>query len=122
MHELSLCRAIAETAIDHASGRPIERIKLRVGHFRQVVPDTLQFCWDMQTDGTDLDGCVLEVEHIPAVVECSDCGASTTLEHPVVRCGGCGGNNAKLISGDEFLIESIDVAPAPSAPHDQEVS
>ena len=65
MHELSLCRAIAETAIDHAGGRTIERIQLRIGHFRQVVPETLQFCWRMRSETTDLAGCELAGLRVP---------------------------------------------------------
>lgn len=124
MHELSLCRAIADTATDHADGRNIERIRLQVGYFRQVVPETLEFCWRMRTDGTDLEGCALEVNHIPAIVECDGCRATTTLEHPILRCGSCGSTHVTMTSGDEFLIESIDVAtqlPSPSSTPDQEV-
>ena len=122
MHELSLCRAIADTVTEHADGRPVRRVRLRVGHFRQVVPETLQFCWTMRTEGTDLEGCALDVDHVAATVDCHDCAAATTLAHPVLRCGSCGGSNVTMTSGDEFLIESIDVAPAaPDADPNQEV-
>ncbi|MGI9616992.1 MAG: hydrogenase maturation nickel metallochaperone HypA [Acidimicrobiales bacterium] len=109
MHELSLCRAIADTALEHANGRPIERIRLRIGHFRQVVPDTLHFCWQMRTENTPLAGCVLDVDHIAAIIHCESCGATTELEHPVLRCGSCDSANVTMTSGEEFLIESIDV-------------
>lgn len=113
MHELSLCRAIADTAMEHANGRPIERIRLQIGHFRQVVPDTLQFCWQMRTENTQLAGCVLEVDHIAAIVRCDSCGATTELEHPVLRCGSCDSASVTMTSGEEFLIESIDVTQEP---------
>ena len=110
MHELSLCGAIADTATEHAGGRPIESIRLRIGHFRQVVPETLRFCWKARVAGTMLEGCELVVDHVPAIIECTPCGTTTTLEHPVLRCGSCDGAEVTLVSGDEFLIESIDVA------------
>ena len=57
MHELSLCMAIARTATDHANGRPVDRVFVRIGHFRQVVPDTLQFncmkLWCLKEDPLD---------------------------------------------------------------------
>lgn len=109
MHELSLCGAIVDTVSEHAEGRPVTRVRLQVGHFRQVVPETLQFCWEARVAGTALQGCVLDVEHVPATVECSGCGATTTLAHPVLRCGRCESTAVTLITGEEFLIESIDV-------------
>lgn len=110
VHELSICSAIARTAQEHAGGRAVRRIRLRVGHFRQVVPGTLAYCWELQTRGGPLEGCALDVEHVPAVIRCRSCGADTTLEHPVLVCGSCGGTDVALVSGEEFLIESIDVA------------
>ena len=109
VHELSLCRAIAGAVTEHAAGRQVERVRLRIGHFRQVVPDTLVHCWAIQTDRTDLAGAELEIEAVPAVVECAACGASTTLSLPVLRCEACDATDVSLVSGEEFLIESIDV-------------
>lgn len=109
MHELSLCRAIASTATDHAGGRPVTTIRLRIGHFRQVVPDTLRYCWQLHTRGTDLEACRLEVDYVAATVSCPDCGESTTLDQPALTCGTCDGRNVDLVSGEEFLIESIDL-------------
>ena len=65
MHELSLCASITDIVRDHAAGRPVRRVRVRVGHLRQVVPDTLAHCWDLVVDGTDLDGTALEVEEVP---------------------------------------------------------
>jgi hydrogenase nickel incorporation protein HypA/HybF len=109
VHELSLSRAIADTVIEHAAGRPVSRVAVRIGHLRQVVPDSLEFCWDMVTDGTVLAGCRLDIEHVPAVAHCGACGARTQLERPVLVCGTCGGREATLESGEEFLVDSIDV-------------
>jgi len=109
MHELSLCRAIASTVAPHAAGRRLEAVRVRIGHFRQVVPDTLTHCWELQVSGTDLEGSRLVVEEIPASIECRDCGSTTMLELPVLRCGSCGSLATDLVSGEEFLIDSIDV-------------
>lgn len=109
MHELSICRAIAATATDHAGGRPIHRVRLRIGHFRQVVPDTLAHCWELHTRGTDLEDCALEVDYIPAIARCRACDQETRLDQPILRCGRCRSGEVELVSGEEFLVESIDV-------------
>lgn len=109
VHEFSLCRAVAATVEQHADGRQVEVVRLRIGHFRQVVPDTMVHCWELQAAGTPLEGSQLEIESVPASIRCRDCGATTVLDVPVLRCGACDGVAADVISGEEFLIDSIDV-------------
>jgi hydrogenase nickel incorporation protein HypA/HybF len=110
VHELSLAQAIADTTLRHADGRPVAAVHVRIGHFRQVVPESLLFAWELLTDDSALAGAALGIEHVEAVVECSGCGARTTLDLPVLACGSCGTTEVTLVSGDEFTIQTIDVA------------
>jgi hydrogenase nickel incorporation protein HypA/HybF len=106
-----MCEAIARTVVDHAGDRPVRSVTVRIGHLRQVVPETLTFSWEMVTRTTALDGSGLRVEHVPAVVACAACGAVTTLDAPILACGTCGTRAVTLRSGDEMLITSIELAP-----------
>ena len=112
MHELSLCEAIAHKVRAHAAGRPVRAVMVRIGYFRQVVPDAMLFSWDVLTSGTELEGCALELEHVPAVVMCRDCGTETTLETPALVCHACEGHNVDLTTGDEFLVVALEIAEA----------
>ncbi|MEL6890544.1 MAG: hydrogenase maturation nickel metallochaperone HypA [Actinomycetota bacterium] len=112
MHELSLCSAIADAVREHAGNRPVRAVNLRIGHFRQVVPDSLRFCWSMQSADSGLADTDLVIEHVPAVVDCTACATRTELEHPIPVCGSCGSGDVTMISGEEFLIASIDLEPA----------
>lgn len=123
MHELSICTSIARIVGDHAGDARVARVHLRVGHLRQVVPDTLRFSWDVVVDGTPLAGSSLEIEHVPAVIECRACGARTELSVPVFRCGSCGSTDTATISGDELFVTSLDLispTPAPTRPSGSE--
>jgi hydrogenase nickel incorporation protein HypA/HybF len=110
VHELSLAQAIAETVCERAAARDVRRVTVRIGHLRQVVPHSLEFSWDLVTEGTDLGGCTLDIEHVPAVVRCRACGARTTLDLPLLLCGQCPSDDVELVSGEEFLLVSMDVA------------
>jgi hydrogenase nickel incorporation protein HypA/HybF len=110
MHELALCQAIIGTVERHADGRRVEQVDVRIGHFRQVVPDSLQFSWELLTAGTDLVGCRLVIDHVPAVIECRACGQATTLELPILVCSSCESSDVTLVSGEELLVASIDRA------------
>ncbi len=110
MHELALGQAIAETVTRRAGGRDVECVTVRIGHLRQVVPDALQFAWEMLTDGSPLDGCRLEIIHVPAVIACRGCGGRSTLELPILMCAACESADVDLISGEEFMIATMDIA------------
>jgi hydrogenase nickel incorporation protein HypA/HybF len=94
----------------HADGRPVTQVNVRIGHLRQVVPDALQFGWEMLTASTDLNGAELVIEQVPAVVACRECGAETTLDMPILMCGTCDSFAVTLLSGEEFLVVSMEVA------------
>jgi hydrogenase nickel incorporation protein HypA/HybF len=112
VHELSLCEAILGSTSKHADGRRVTQVTVRIGHLRQVVPEALLFGWEVLTDSTDLKGCELVVEQVPAVVECTVCGALTTLDMPILCCGTCESFEVKLLTGEEFLIVSMDLVEA----------
>ena len=65
MHELSVCASIARIATRYAAGRPVSVINIRVGEWRQIVPDTLVYCWSLVSADTSLAGSVLAVEQVP---------------------------------------------------------
>lgn len=112
MHEIEVCEAIAGAVRQRAAGHGPVRIRVRIGYLRQVVPDSLMFSWEMVTAGTDLEGCILDIDHVPAVVACTACSARTTLEFPVLACDSCASTDVELVTGDEFDLESFDMAVA----------
>jgi hydrogenase nickel incorporation protein HypA/HybF len=110
LHELSLCQAIADSAVRHADGRPLTSVLVQVGHLRQVVPDSLAFAWEMLTAGTQLEGCALEIDHVAATVSCDACGETSTLRWPTLQCSACESTDVVLLTGDELLVVSIELA------------
>lgn len=111
MHELSLCHAIAGVVAPHAVGRRVDVVRVRVGALRQIVPDTLSFCWGIVRDSDGLPGAELELELVAAAVECRACGARSELTSRwSVRCPGCGSTDVTVVAGEEFLVMSIDLA------------
>jgi hydrogenase nickel incorporation protein HypA/HybF len=104
VHELSLASAVVDTVERHADGRRVRVISLRVGALRQVVPESLELYVDLVGRGTVCEGARLELELVRARLAC--CGGE--WEPPSFRCPKCGGGG-RVVSGDEFLVESIQV-------------
>jgi hydrogenase nickel incorporation protein HypA/HybF len=109
VHELSLCEAIVDLVESRAAGRSVRRVEVRIGYFRQVVPDSLQFSWTVLTEGTWLAGCELVIDHVPAVVRCA-CGAESILDTPILVCSTCASFEVVLICGSEFDVAWIELA------------
>jgi hydrogenase nickel incorporation protein HypA/HybF len=115
MHELSICSSIADIATRRAAGRTVVAINMRIGQLRQIVPDTLVYCWELASADTPLAGSRISVEYVPARIRCRSCGQVTEIgEVPLFACGGCQGIDIEVASGEEFLITSLEVeAPSP---------
>ena len=110
MHELSICESIADIVTRRAAGRGVKVINVRVGQLRQVVPDTLVYCWELVSAQTPLAGSRISVESVPARIRCRSCEQVTDVGAvPVFACGGCGGFDAEVVSGEEFLITSLEL-------------
>jgi hydrogenase nickel incorporation protein HypA/HybF len=110
VHELSICSSIVGIVREHASGRAVRTVNVRIGAIRQIVPDTLIYCWSLVTEDSDLDGAELNVERVPAKIRCTDCGHLQVLEQLAMVCPSCSSQAVDLVEGDEFLITSLDLA------------
>jgi hydrogenase nickel incorporation protein HypA/HybF len=119
VHELAVARAIVAAAERHAEGRPVAVVRVRVGRLRQVVPEYLDFYFEVAAREALCEGASLECKRIPSLLRCGACGAEWDPAPPPApdeaslivgfRCPECGGGDHSVVSGDELLIESIDV-------------
>ena len=109
MHELSIADAVVTIAGRHAAGRRVSRVDVKVGWLRQVVPDSLQFAFELVSAGTELEGAELVIEEVPARVHCGACAAETELKEFPAHCGECGGFDVDVTAGEELLVDSIEV-------------
>lgn len=113
MHELSLCNSIYRIVDRAAEGRPVSVVHLQVGQLRQVVPDTLIFCWSMVCDATSMSGSRLEIDSVPGKLTCSSCATETVVvETLVLTCGSCGSGDVTVVAGEEFLLTSLELLEA----------
>ena len=109
MHELAIAEALVDIVTDHARGRQVTRVDVKVGHLRQVVPSALEFAFELLTSGTALEGAQLVIEHVPARGRCRACGEETVMEAFPLQCARCGGLDLELLAGDELLVDSLEV-------------
>jgi len=116
MHELSIVSSIVDSVTESLKAYPGARVlevRLRVGALAAVVEDSLQFCWGIATDGSDLAGARLVVNTVPVTVHCAACGQNGALESlQHFHCANCGASATDVRSGRELEIESIEIEDA----------
>ena len=108
MHELSVSSAVVDTVLKHAAGRRVTVVSLRIGHLRQVVPESLAFYFELVSRETLCEGARLEQEYIAARLRCERCPHEWDPEDAWFRCTVCGGAG-EVIAGEELEVESIEV-------------
>jgi hydrogenase nickel incorporation protein HypA/HybF len=112
MHELSIAESVVRIAADHARGRRVTKVELKVGHLRQVVPSALEFAFELVAQGTPVEGAELEIEPVAAGGLCRSCGADTPLPDFPLRCAACGGLDIEVTRGEELLVDSLELEDA----------
>jgi hydrogenase nickel incorporation protein HypA/HybF len=111
VHELSLCHAIAAVVRPHADGRHIEIVRVQIGALRQVVPESLSFCWTLVRDYESMPDAELELELVTAEVVCRSCGQRSEISSRwSICCAECESSDVEVVRGDEFLVTSLDVS------------
>ena len=109
MHELSITSAVVDIAVRHARGQTVAVVTVRVGHMRQVVPDSLRFYFGLVSRDTVCEGARLELEVVPARLRCEDCAMEWVAEAAAFRCPACAGAEITVLSGEELEVESIEL-------------
>jgi hydrogenase nickel incorporation protein HypA/HybF len=109
VHELSVATAVLGTALKHADGRPVSEVGVRVGALRQVVPESLRFYFEIVARDSPCEGASLILTEVDARLRCSACGQEWTPVWAEFRCSGCGAAEVDVVSGDELLVDYIEV-------------
>ncbi len=112
MHELGvvfhIIKSVEKIALENDLSE-VAGVTLELGEVSTVIPSYLTDCWKWATDKNDLmRGAKLEIEQIPAVTYCDDCGKTySTVEHGKI-CPYCGSEHTWLKQGSEVNIKEIE--------------
>ena len=79
---------------------------MEVGVLACVLPEALQFCFDVVAEGTQAAGAELSIRSTLASVRCHDCDRRFELSEPLGTCD-CGSANLEWMSGRELNIVAI---------------
>jgi hydrogenase nickel incorporation protein HypA/HybF len=112
MHELSVTESVLEIACKHAEKAQATRvtdIHLVIGRLSSIVDDSVQFYWDIISKGTLCENAKIHFKRVPAELICLDCQHKYLLDDELMPCPNCGSARIRVLSGDEFNLESIEI-------------
>lgn len=112
MHELPITENILEIALRHAgkvNARHVKTIYLVIGQLASIVDDSVQFYWDIIAKDTIAEGATLSFKRLPATLQCQVCSLRFSPNQDDFSCPDCNSSNIKVVSGDEFYLEAIDI-------------
>lgn len=112
MHELSVTESILEIALTHAKSSGATRvtdINLVIGQLSSIVDDSVQFYWNYVSEDSICSGAVLHFKRVKARFECIDCGQVYQLENELSLCPACKSSHTRIVSGEEFFVDSIEI-------------
>ena len=72
-------------------------VRLEIGALSGVVADSVRFCFDLVTEGTNLEGASLEIDEPPASCRCRSCGTEFAPDGPILLCA-CGSADVAVLS------------------------
>ncbi|MGI8549892.1 MAG: hydrogenase maturation nickel metallochaperone HypA [Dehalococcoidia bacterium] len=122
MHELALAEGILAVVLDAADEQRVRRVRLRVGSLQAVVPDSLEFSFQLLAADTPACDARLEIKQVRARVRCSRCGSKSPLDVSFLNCRNCGASDIQILSGDELVVDGVEMErgwrfrPRPATP------
>ena len=108
----SVVETVTESLAAYPGAKVLE-VRLKVGALASVIPESLEFCYGIVTEGTPLEGSRLVVNVLPVVVHCARCDQDAELDGiQSFRCPKCGEPCSDLRQGRELEIDSIEIDEA----------
>jgi hydrogenase nickel incorporation protein HypA/HybF len=113
MHEMSVTESMLDVVLRHAErnrASKVTRINMVLGELSTVVPESVQFYFDMIGKDTIAEGAQLDFRRTKLMAKCEGCGEEFEVVEYDFTCPACGGTKTEIISGREFQVESIEIA------------
>jgi hydrogenase nickel incorporation protein HypA/HybF len=110
MRELHVIQSILAKALLNARGsnRRVRSLHIALGEIAELDQTSIQKHWDELSKDTQAERAQLHFRSIKAEVQCMACFQKY---HPLdgnIHCPYCGSYGAKVLSGEEFYLESVE--------------
>ncbi len=112
MHEMSIAQSLLDVIKDEMrkhNATELKSVLVHIGQLSAIVPESLSFCFEVMTSGTELEGAKLNMEIIPLTGNCRKCGQPFEIKDYAFECPFCDGKDIETLSGQELSIVEMEV-------------
>jgi hydrogenase nickel incorporation protein HypA/HybF len=112
MNELDAVQNLLDKALQKAKEDQAERVThvyLVLGGISDYTAESVRSHWDRASRGTLAEGAVLHFRRVLAEVQCMSCFTKYHPNEGQLICPNCGGVGARIIAGEEFYMEGLDM-------------
>lgn len=113
MHELSIAMRLVESLEEELAKQgdlTVVTVNLRIGALSGLVPEALEFSWEVASEGSRLQGSKLAIETVDATGYCAQCREERTIRNlQSFRCPVCGSPITEITGGHELEIATLEV-------------
>lgn len=111
MHELGIADAIIkmmDKILKEEEMTGANKIVLEIGELSGVVPKFMDDCWGAVVAGTKYENTALEMEIVPGIARCLDCGSDFRAAETDFKCPECGSEKVMPMFGRDMTIKEIE--------------
>lgn len=109
MHELGITRSIVSIVDEHSKGGRVKRVVVAIGELSGVVPESVEFCFEICAKGTSCEDAELVIERIAGRGKCQLCGHEQHADGLLMRCEKCDEYALDVVAGQELLVREMEV-------------
>jgi len=112
LHELGITQNLVEIAANTARANGAARVlsvSVTIGELAGVIPEAVEFAFDVVTRGTLLEGAKLVIQRIPGRGRCAACGTESPIDQYTFSCPVCDAPALDRLQGDELKITELEI-------------
>ena len=112
MHELAICQALmkqVETIAAERNAHKVVSITLGIGPLSGVEAGLLRHAFPIASAESVAQDAELIIETCPLIVHCKQCNQDSEVSSNHLVCRHCGNWQTTLLSGDELLLNSLEL-------------
>jgi len=120
MHEIAYAMELLEgieKAAKEAGDARVTLVKVKLGSAREISPEALRAAFDWIKPDTMAEAANLAIAVIPIKIRCTLCDHTYVTEVALDECSRCGALGGEILSGDEFLITSVEMEEVEALAH-----
>ena len=113
MHEVSMMQNTLDIAIAQAlknGAKKIDLLTMNVGELSGVIPEALEFAFEVLIQDTIVENAQLEINSIPVVCFCQKCDRNFQPDNYIYQCQQCQQISTNIIQGRELELASLVVS------------